>query len=208
MKTLSGMLVYCMVQQPSDCYDKAKGKEYKCGIVVDEDTADEFNELYPKQAAKKVKRSDFEKEYKVAPPEGSEKNLYVITLKKPAHYKDKETGELKEIAEAYRPRVLQWIDGEKTDITDTILPANGSIGKLSIEHFSNDYGNIARLKNVRVDELIVFERQSASTGERGSEFEDEADDGNGGVVKVPAKAKTAAKPKKVAEEGSSDSDPF
>jgi len=49
------------------------------------------------------------------------------------------------------------------------------------------------LKNVKVTSLIEFERNE-STYEPGSEF-DSADDGNGGTVRVPAKAKTAVVPK-------------
>lgn len=192
MKILQGMLLYVQVQTPVENYNK-DGKEYKVSVCVDEDCADEFDSLYPKQAAKKVKRTDFEKQYKVAPPEGTEKNLYVITLKKPAQFKDKETGEQKPIPEQYRPQVFQMVDGVKTNITQDVLPANGSYGKVSIEHFENNYGAIARLGNVMVTELIPYEKSAGGTQERGNEFD--ADDDNGGTVKVPPKAVAKAKAK-------------
>ena len=82
MKKLTGMLVFVCLDKAVSCFDKEKGKEFKAGVVVDEDTADAFADIFAKQPAKKVKRSEFESIYKCEPPEGTEKNLYVITLKK------------------------------------------------------------------------------------------------------------------------------
>ena len=206
MKTLEGMLVYCMLHQATPCYDKEKGTEWKCGVVVDEDTADAFAEIYAKQPARKVKRTEFKEIYKCAPPEGNEKNLYVITLKKNTHLANKEP-----VPDKYKPRVFEQVGKTLVDITETKLPANGSYGAISIDHYENSFGASARLKNVKVTSLIEFERNE-STYEPGSEF-DTADDGNGGSgVRVPEKAKTAAaskskKPPVDGDEGDS-SDPF
>lgn len=185
MKTLEGMLVYCMLHQATPCYDKEKGTEWKCGVVVDEDTADAFAEIYAKQPARKVKRTEFKEIYKCDPPEGNEKNLYVITLKKNTHLANKEP-----VPDKYKPRVFEQVGKTLVDITETKLPANGSYGAISIDHYENSFGASARLKNVKVTSLIEFERNE-STYEPGSEF-DSADDGNGGTVRVPEKAKTAA----------------
>ena len=202
MKTLEGMLVYVMLHQATPCYDKEKGTEWKAGVVVDEDTADAFAEIYAKQPARKVKRTEFKDVYKCDPPEGSEKNLYVITLKKNTHLANKEP-----VPDKYKPRVFEQVKGTLVDITETKLPANGSYGAISIDHYENSFGASARLKNVKVTSLIEFER-SESTYQPGAEF-DSADDGNGGTVVVPAKAKTPAKPaKKVVEETDSSEDPF
>lgn len=206
MKTLEGMLVYCMLHQATPCYDKEKGTEWKCGVVVDEDTADAFAEIYAKQPARKVKRTEFKEIYKCDPPEGNEKNLYVITLKKNTHLANKEP-----VPDKYKPRVFEQVGKTLVDITETKLPANGSYGAISIDHYENSFGASARLKNVKVTSLIEFERNE-STYEPGSEF-DTADDGNGGSgVRVPEKAKTAAaskskKPPVDGDEGDS-SDPF
>ena len=207
MKTLEGMLVYCMLHQATPCYDKEKGTEWKCGVVVDEDTADAFAEIYAKQPARKVKRTEFKEIYKCDPPEGNEKNLYVITLKKNTHLANKEP-----VPDKYKPRVFEQVGKTLVDITETKLPANGSYGAISIDHYENSFGASARLKNVKVTSLIEFERNE-STYEPGSEF-DSADDGNGGTVRVPEKAKTASAPPKgkkpPADDEDSDSsqDPF
>ncbi|MCZ2397850.1 MAG: hypothetical protein LC100_15070 [Chitinophagales bacterium] len=201
MKTLEGMLVYCMLHQATPCYDKEKGTEWKCGVVVDEDTADAFAEIYAKQPARKVKRTEFKEIYKCDPPEGSEKNLYVITLKKNTHLANKEP-----VPDKYKPRVFEQVGKTLVDITETKLPANGSYGAISIDHYENSFGASARLKNVKVTSLIEFKR-SESNYQPGDEF-DSADDGNGGTVVVPAKAKTSAKSSKKVEEDSDSDSPF
>lgn len=191
MKKLTGMLLYVQLDQAVPCFDKDKGKEWKASIAVDEDTADAFAEIFPKQAAKKVKRSEFEGIYNVAPPEGSEKNLYVITLKRNEKLANGEP-----VPEKYRPRVfvdVQTDEGRiRKDITSTILVGNGSYGTISIDRWDNEYGSSARLQNILVKDLIEYERKSGGY-EAGSEFDDDdADDGEGNNVKVPAKAKQAA----------------
>lgn len=204
MKKLTGMLLYVQLDQAVPCYDKTKGKEWKASIVVDEDTADAFAEIFPKQAAKKVKRSEFEGIYNVAPPEGSEKNLYVITLKRNEKLANGEP-----VPEKYRPRVfvdVQTDEGRiRKDITSTILVGNGSYGTISIDRWDNEYGSSARLQNILVKDLIEYERKSGGY-EAGSEFDDDdADDGEGNNVKVPAKAKqAAAKPVTKKKEESKD----
>jgi hypothetical protein len=190
MKTLKGTLVYVMLDKPRNCYDEAKGQEWKCGIVVDEDTADAFAEIYPKQAAKKVKIADFEETYKCKPPEGAGKNVYVITLRKNTKLANGEP-----VPDKYKPRVFQRKGGALVDITATSLPANGSTGEISIDHYDGKMGAVARLKNVLVTDLIEFERSNSASYESGDEF---ADDGSGDSVKVPAKAVAAASKSKKA----------
>lgn len=169
MKKLTGMLVYVQLNKPVPCYDKEKGSEFKAGVVVDEDTADAFAEIYPKQAAKKVKRTEFEKIYKVAPPEGDEKNLYVITLKK-----NSKLANGNDIPEKYRPRVFEQVEGSRLDVTYTKLPANGSYGTISIDHYENDYGAHARLMNILVTDMIEYE--GGDEYESGSEFDGDEDE--------------------------------
>jgi len=199
---LKGMIVYCMLDKPNPCYDAEKGFEYKCGVVVSEDEADAFAEKYPKQAARKVKRADFEGIYKVAPPEGTEKNLYIITLKKNAHYKDKNTGENTPIPPKYRPRVLRKEGSTLVDLTNTVKPANGSYGIVSFDEGETRYGPVARLRNVLIEELIEYEG-----GEEYNPGDEFADDGEG-EVKVPAKAIQKAKAKATSKPVEEDDLPF
>lgn len=173
MQFLTGTLLYVQAQNPVDCYDKEKGKEWKASIAVDEDQADAFSEAYPKGSVKKVKASAFEEEFKIPPPEGYGKNIYVITLRKNSKYRDKETGEQKDVPEKYKPKVfLRQEDGTKKDITQEILVANGSKGTISIEVGVSQYGVNARLKNILVTDLIVYEREERPiVAQAGDEFD-------------------------------------
>ena len=145
-------MVFVTVQTPQTKY-QSTDKEFKVGIVVDEDTADSWNERFPKQTAKVVKTSDFKETYKIDPVFPDEKKQYVITIKKPASYKDG-----KELPEMYRPKVLLQDGKTAIDVTKTTLPANGSKGKVSFEENSNDFGTFSRLKNVLVTEMIEYKK--------------------------------------------------
>lgn len=171
MQFLTGTLLYVQVQKPVPCYDKEKGMEYKASIAVDEDQADAFSEAFPKGSVKKVKTAEFESIFRIPPPEGSGKNIYVVNLRRNTTYRDKESGEMKEIPERYRPKAfLQQEDGTKRDITNETLVANGSKGVISIDTAVSQYGVNARLKNVLVTELIEYVAPEGS-GEAGSEFD-------------------------------------
>lgn len=207
MKKLEGMLLYCALQDPVPCFEKTKGKEWKVSVVVDEDTADEFAEIYKKQAAKKVKRSEFKDTYNVEPPEGSSKNLYVITLRRNTQYK--KNGEMVNLPDQYRPRLKQRNEeGELEDITDSVLVANGSYGQVTIDHYETEqYGASARLKNVLVTELIEYVRTQKDDDD---EFDDAPVTKRKGSVNEDAKAeKPKAKPKtKKQQDDDDDADPF
>ena len=198
---LTGMLLYTSIQEPQDCFDKAKGREWKVSVVVDEDTADAFEAQFPKQAAKKIKRAEFEKKFGVQPPEGDDKNLFIITLRRNTMINDKENkGQKKPVPPQYRPKLFQRQGATLVDITNDFLVANGSMGQVSFDVMDNsEYGPSARLKNVLVTTLIPYEKGSSDPG---SEF-DEEDSGAEQEVKKPA-AKTR---KAVAAEPEADA-PF
>lgn len=150
--TIEGTLVFVTIQTPQTKY-QSTDKEFKVGIVVDEDTADSWNERFPKQTAKVVKTSDFKETYKIDPVFPDEKKQYVVTIKKPASYKDG-----KELPQQYTPKVLHQRGKTAIDVTQSVLPANGSKGKVSFEENSNDFGTFSRLKNVLVTEMIEYKK--------------------------------------------------
>ena len=150
--TIEGTLVFVSIQTPQTKY-QSTDKEYKAGVVVDEDTADAWNEMFPKQSAKVVKTSDFKEIYKIDAPFPNEKKQYVINLKKPAQYKDGTP-----LPKQCQPKVLLADGKQAIDVTDTMLPANGSVGKISFETNSNDFGTFARLRNVLVTKMIEYKK--------------------------------------------------
>lgn len=157
--TIEGTLVFVSIQTPQTKYQSTE-KEYKAGVVVDEDTADAWNEMFPKQSAKVVKTSDFKDTYKIDAPFPNEKKQYVITLKKPAQYADSTP-----LPKQYQPKVLLADGKQAIDVTDTMLPANGSVGKISFEARENSYGTFAKLRNVLVTEMIEYKKGGSSAGD-------------------------------------------
>ena len=195
---LTGTLVYVQVQQPKPCYEENKGHEWKASIVVSEDDAEQWDEVYPKQPAKQVKTSDFLNSYKIPAPFPSQRKQFVITVRK-----NTKLGNGAPVPEKYRPKVFEKVQNKVVDVTKTKLPANGSIGQLSIESFEGKKGVFARLKNVLVTEMIEYKKDDDGSG---SEFGMEVDQGtssgdefssvSGGVNTTPAKVATL--PKKAA----------
>ena len=213
---LTGTLVYVQVQQPKPCYEESKGFEYKASIVVSEDDAEQWDETYPKQTAKQVKTSDFPNYYKIPAPFPNQRKQFVITVRK-----NTKLGNGDPVPEKYQPKVFEKVQNKVVDVTKTKLPANGSIGQISIESFEGKMGVFARLKNVLVTEMIEYIKDDDGSG---SEFGMQVDKGSSagdefGEVqetqafqaakpepKATAPKKQAAKP--VIEEGDYDSIPF
>lgn len=202
---LTGTLVYVMLDEARPCYEKDKGHEWKAGVVLtDEDEVDAFIEEYPKQSVTKVKASQFEEIYKTALPEGAGKNVWVITLRK-----NTKLSNGNEVPEKYRPRVFHEVGNKLVDITMSKLPGNGSKGVISIDRWEGEKGNIARLKNVKVTELIEYERpEGTSDYEPGDEFSDtpkEKAEEKPKAEKKPAAKKAKVEPKVEQED---NDDPF
>ena len=219
LEKLQGTLVYVQINKPVECFIKEKGHEWKASVVVDEDTADAWNEVYPKQSAKAVKTSEFEKIFKIPPPNHSEKKQYVITLRKntqltktfdvedesgnkvlDAEGNVKKRKEFSPLPEIYHPKALLQTSAGREEITKTKLIANGSAGVISVTSRSTTNGPVAQLRNILVTDLIEYQ---GSSSEAGSEFDDD--------TPAPSPAKTTTKTKAakapVVEDDSND-DPF
>ena len=208
---ISGMLLYVQVNKPAKAYQKAgadpKPDEWKASVVLtDEDYVDELEEyskkIDSKLSLKKVKASEFETYYKVAPPEDAGKNVWVVTFRKSTELG--KTG--KPVPDLYKPKVFEKVGNKLIDVTNSKLPANGSYGTISTELFERQNGTASvYLKNVLVTDMIEYVQEESSY-ESGSEFEDEIE-----VESKPAKpaAKAATKPlaKKAVKEDTED-DPF
>lgn len=189
---LTGVFVYACIRDAVENYDKT-AKEWKIGVVVDEDTSDSWDEVFPKQPAKVVRSDQFEDIYKIKPPfEG--KKQYVITVRK-----DELLGNGAPVPEQYRPKVfIENSKGKNVDITASKLVGNGSEGMVSIEVYENKYGTFARLRNVKVTNLIEY--RPTINDPAGSEFGevdnsgDEFDQSVDNEVVKETKVKASSKP--------------
>lgn len=222
---LEGTLAYAKIAQ-ADLKYQSKDTEYSIVVIVDEDTADDWDTQFKKQPAKKIKATEFEDKYRFPCPIEGAKNVYAITLKKDA------TKDGEPFYPEHRPKVLlDTSDGERVDITESRLIANGSYGKVSYRISTNDFGTFAKLNNVLMDEK-GFKEYITNTGGVGSEFgegkpvtkeaprkeatqarkakdEDPVGDYEPAEEKPKATAKKPAKPSKpVLDDDDSDSSPF
>lgn len=209
---VSGMLLYVCMGEPVKAYNKpgtpVKPAEWKSSIVlVSEDEVDEL-EAYAKSldtllSLRKIRTTEFESTYKVAPPENAGKYVWVFSLRKSVELG--KTG--KPVPPQFQPKVFEKVKNTMVDITHTKLVGNGSYGTISIDKFDRaNGGSSLYLRNLLVTDLIEYERTESSY-EAGSEFDDDsASDGNGGNVKVPTKAKAAVTTKAKAAKPQQDED--
>lgn len=196
MPTIQGTLAYVTLQKPVLDFKKVK-KEYKVDVIVDEDTADEWNEKFPKQPAKVIKTTDFEDQFKISPPFPKEKKQYVISLRQSELWPDGKPRTGKD-----RPKVFLTVgetaDGKPAlkDVTESTLVANGSIGAVSYSMIeTKDWGNIAYLKNIRVDELIEYIPKVVEDDDDDLGVEEEPEFDSEDAPAKPAKTAPSAKVK-------------
>lgn len=184
---IEGTLVYVKVAQPDNAYQSTE-KEWSVEVIVDEDTADKWDEEFKKQPAKKIKASEFESKYKIPVPEHlkGEKNVYGIKLKRKA------TNDGVPVDEHFRPKVyIDNSDGERVEVGLSRLCANGSYGKVSYYISDNAYGRFSRLQNLLFSEDGFKEYVAAGGGNvAGGEF------GEAKPVKVEPARKEATEARK------------
>lgn len=156
--------------------------EYSVDVVVDEDTADQFDELFPKQSAKKFLKKAFMEQYKIESdadfPEALDskaKKFFVIKLRQGTHYEEKDkatkkkTGRWLPFSNEIRPRCVEVVGDKKVDITLTKEVGNGSIGTVIAKVTTSDlYGNSAKLRGILVTNLLEY-----SSNGGGSDNKDE-----------------------------------
>lgn len=200
MGTLNNVVFgYVKIQQPDFKYGSNTEKEFTVDCTVSKADAKAWNKQFPKQKAKEIDNDDYEKIFKIAPPFADQDEQFVIKLKKPAQYK--KDGETHLVPDQYRPRVFEkGEDGKLVDITKAKLVSNGSKGAVSYEENTNDYGTFARLKAIRVDDLIEYKQASKGSsfdelGEVVSLADDFSDVPEREMSEAQVKAKSKAKTK-------------
>lgn len=143
---------YTKIQKADFKYQDKENKEYSIDLVVDEDTADAFAEMFPKNSVKKVKTADFEGRYKCEAPNPKDKAQYVLKLK--ASHTDY-SGTVKEYDAFSRPKVYQPdAEGDLEDITMSQLIGNGSKGDVRFFITENEYGRFPHLVALCVTSLV------------------------------------------------------
>lgn len=135
--------------------------EYSVQCLVDEDTADEWDDIFSNMQSKKIMKADVVK--MLGLEEGDElpngldnkaKKFYEVRAKQKTHYpKD---GKMVQFSKDLRPRAFILRDGKYKDETATTEIGNGSSGELIVSIYKNSYGVTPMLKGIKVDSLVEF----------------------------------------------------
>lgn len=161
---IEGTIVYAKVNVPDTKYQSTE-KEWSVEVIVDEDTAEKWDEQFKKQPSKKIKVADFETKYRIPCPIEGVKNVYSVKLKRAA------TKDGVAVDPDFKPKVfIDDAEGNRTEVSESRLCANGSFGKVSYYVSSNDFGTFSRLQNLLFEEDKFIEYQSSGGGGSGSEF--------------------------------------
>lgn len=164
--SIEGMLVYVQIDKPVPGYQDPKAPpkplEYKASVVVtDEDWVDGFEAWCAKEDAKasvkKVRTTEFEAIYKVAPPEDAGKNVWVLTFRKSSE--QGKTGN--KILPQHEPKAYEIVGNTLKDITHTKLIANGSKGVIGLSPWRRTSGSLLLdLAEVVVVDLIEYIKET------------------------------------------------
>lgn len=158
-ETISGVkFFWTKIQKPSLKYQSQTEKEFVVDVLVDKATAKAWNKEFSKQKAKEIDNDEFNERYGAEHAIDGQDEQFIIKLKKSATYKDKETGQIKEIPDQYRPRVfLADENDELEDVTFTTLVGNGSTGVVQFEVNTNSFGTFAQLSALKIENLVKVE---------------------------------------------------
>lgn len=156
------VFAYVKIQTPTQKYETTgkENTEWTVDCIVDKKAAKAWNKQFPKQKAREHDNEEFKEIFKIDPPYPEQEEQYVIKLKKPTHYKDKESGDMKPLDNKMKPKVFENINTvEKpklVDVTQKKLVSNGSTGVVLYDILENSFGTFAKLKAIRVDNLIEY----------------------------------------------------
>lgn len=200
-----GVAFYTKFKDPSVIYTEKdlpksqhKNFEWTVEVVVDEDTADAYDETVgDKQSSKKLSKAQAAKKFRLVDDEGNpddekfkEANLNpsykkFFVIKKAQRCQKQDGSPLTSL----QPRAIHKVDGENVDITFKKLVGNGSVVNLLMRYADQgSYGVSSYPDKMVVTELIEYE----SGGSEG--LSEEEQDFLGGDVQFDDIPENAGKP--------------
>lgn len=183
--------------------DKQRNFEWTVELIVDEDTADAYDETSPKQTATKLLKAQVAKKFKLTDDNGQPDDQKFVEAgldpKQKKFYSIKKAQRCQSKAgkslDFLQPRAVQVVDGKPVDITFEKLIGNGSKVDLLLRFTQHQtYGSFSYPNIMKVNKLVEFE-EGGSTGS----VDDETADFLGGSVEF------AEAP---AQDGKADADDF
>lgn len=190
-------LYYCMVRKPSAIYDDRKlsydkaRKEYKVTIGINEEMADQWDEIFTKQPSKKWTNKNFMENFKLE--EGETDKLPCPGEKKQFTIRVTQKELKKDGTPSKQPNVFVKEDGKAVEITNDRNVGNNSVGIVKVRVIHNDYGAFAYLDKIMVTDLIEY-ADSDGSGLSEDELEMMGLDDSADVVKSGTKRKASDAP--------------
>jgi len=161
-------LAYVKLQSPVQKFETEghQNTEWSVDCVISKEDAKRWKTQFKKQPPREHTNEEFKKIFRIDPPFPDQEDQYVVKVKKDTHFKDRETQKLTPFEAKHRPKLFEKIgerDGKPllSDITKTKLVSNGSKGVVMYDIVTNKYGTFAKLKAVRVDDLIEYNAGSS-----------------------------------------------
>ena len=154
---------YTKIQNPSPKFNPEDGNEFVVDLHVDKATAKAWGKEFPKNKPKEMEYDEFVEKFGEGNAIGTDEQYFIKLKKNESYEKD---GVRIPIADKYRPRVLQEVDGELEDITFTKLVGNGSKGVAQYEINENKYGKFANLVAIKVEELDEYVAKGGDVTEK------------------------------------------
>lgn len=203
---------YTSIRRPGAIYDDRKlpfkdaRKEYKVTVGVDEDIADQWDEIFSKQPSKKYPNNA---KFKEAINIGDDDSLLPVPEAKKQWTIRVAQKELKTDGEkSIPPKVMEVVNGKGVDITLDKNVGNGSEGNIKVRVIKNDYGTFCYPDTIVITKLFEYEDRAGGLSEEEMEAmgitgveersQEEQDDpdlySNSEPEAAPAKSKGKGKP--------------
>lgn len=198
---------YTKMRDPVLKYQSKTEREFTVDCVVDKTTAKEWKKTFKKNPVKEFDDDEFEEIFKIEPPfDNGTDEQYVIKLKAPAQDKKGNPKPAKFLPSVLVPNEDEDSDADYVNVTDSVLVANGSSGKVAFNILSNDFGTFPQLNAILVEDLIEYEEAGAGSafggkvsGERSELDEKDYEDSDKGDVEEGSEDVTEAPEEEVEE---------
>lgn len=138
---------------------QSEEKIFRAECILDKKDYKELKKTFKKGSFDTIDTEDFEGRLKFAPPYPDEDEQCVARFSAKTTYKDKKTGEQKQLEHdmELRPKVFEVAsDGSETDITNVKYVNNGSKGWIIVSVSDTSFGTMAYLKSVHLTEVNEY----------------------------------------------------
>lgn len=151
------------IRFPENKYQSTE-KIFRAECVVEKKDYKELKKMFKKGSFEEIDTETFAGRLKFEPPFPDEDEQYVTRFSAKTTYKDKKTGEEKQLEDGMelRPKVYEVLsDGSEVEITKTKYVNNGSKGHIVVAVSDTSFGTMAYLKSVHLTEVNEYIKPDA-----------------------------------------------